>query len=401
MNVKTLTATILGKMSGITKWQSVFLTGIFDLHLRIASRHNFKNMSRYGEWNEKTYHQNYARSFDFGKFNILLCQEFCSDLQIVAFDPSYISKSGKQTPGTGYFWSGCAGKTKWGIEIAGFASVDIINNTGMHLLAKQTLANEEERKNLLDYYAKVVIDQKEMVTQISKYLAVDAYFSREPFVSQVHKAGIELITRLRHDAHLIYPYVGPHPKRRGAKTKYAGKVDPRNLDLSYFTCCIKEEDFCVYQASLYSKALKRMIRVALVHNYDEQGNIKSHQIYASTDLTLQGEQIYYYYKARFQIEFLYRDAKQFVGLEHCQSRDENKLDFHFNTTLTTVSIAKALYHLNQPIETRKPFSMSDVKTQHINEQMFDLIIQECGISPNSTKIRAAKKRVLNFGKIAA
>jgi len=401
MNVKTLTTTILGKMSDINKCQSAFFIGILGLHLRMRGRHNFKNMSRYGELNEKTYHDNYARSFDFGEFNRLLCEDFCSDLQIVAFDPSYISKSGKQTPGTNYYWSGCAGKTKWGIEIAGFASLDIINNTAMHLLAKQTLATEEERKNLLNYYAKVVIDQKSLITQISKYLAVDAYFSREPFVSEVHKAGIEIITRMRKDAHLIYPYVGPHPKRRGAKTKYAGKVDLKNLNLSYFTCCIQEQDFRVYQASLYSKALKRMIRVAIVHNYDEKGDIKSHQIYASTDLTLQGEQIYCYYKARFQIEFLYRDGKQFVGLEHCQSRNEKKLDYHFNTTLTTVSIAKAVYHLSQPIEERKPFSMSDIRTQYINEQMFDLIIQECGIAPNSPKIMAAKQRVLSFGKIAA
>ena len=265
MNVNTLTATILGKMSDINKWQSVFFIGIIDLHLRMRGRHNFKNMSRYGDWNEKTYHDNYARSFDFGAFNVSLCQEFCSDLQIVAFDPSYISKSGKHTPGTGYFWSGCAGKTKWGIEIAGFATVDIINNTAMHLLAKQTLVNEEEKKDLLSYYAQVVIDQKGLITQVSKYLAVDAYFSREPFVSKVCKAGIELITRMRNDAHLIYPYVGPHPKRRGAKTKYASQVDPRNLDLSYFTCCIQEDDFRVYQASLYSKSLKRMIRVCLLY----------------------------------------------------------------------------------------------------------------------------------------
>jgi hypothetical protein len=40
-----------------------------------------------------------------------------------------------------------------------------------------------------------------------------------------------------------------------------------------------------------------------------------------------------YYQNRFQIAFLYRDANQFTGLEQCQARDENKLYFHFNTTL--------------------------------------------------------------------
>ncbi|EKF54418.1 hypothetical protein I215_12338 [Galbibacter marinus] len=34
----------------------------------------------------------------------------------IAFDPSYVSKSGKKTPGVGYFWSGSAARAKWGLE---------------------------------------------------------------------------------------------------------------------------------------------------------------------------------------------------------------------------------------------------------------------------------------------
>jgi len=33
----------------------------------------------------------------------------------IAFDPSFIPKSGNQTPGIGYFWSGCAGRALRGI----------------------------------------------------------------------------------------------------------------------------------------------------------------------------------------------------------------------------------------------------------------------------------------------
>ena len=47
-----------------------------------------------------------------------------------------------------------------------------------------------------------------------------------------------------------------------------------------------------------------------------------------------------YYRSRFQIEFLYHDAKQYTDLNHCQARSENKLDFHFNVSLTVVNLAK-------------------------------------------------------------
>ena len=36
--------------------------------------------------------------------------------------------------------------------------------------------------------------------------------------------------------------------------------------------------------------------------------------------------LYHYCKARFQIEFLFRDAKQFTGLSNYQARSEAKLD---------------------------------------------------------------------------
>ncbi|MFK7978848.1 MAG: transposase [Saprospiraceae bacterium] len=387
-------------MPDIGKWQSDFLQENFDLQCKMRGRHNFLNMCRYSGFNEGTFHNNYGKDFDFFGFNLLLSEKYSSAERISAFDPSHISKSGKQTPGGAYFWSGCAGRNKWGLEIGGFASVDIINNTAMHLIANQTLG-DKEYPSLLIYYAALVSFHAENLKKVSKYLAADAYFSKKPFVDEVCATGLELISRLRDDADLLYPYVGPHPDRRGAKTKYNGKLNPRNLDPAYFTCCVEEENYRIFEATLYSKAMKRQIRVAIMHVYREDGTIKLHKIYFSTDLALSGIDIYCYYKARFQIEFLYRDAKQYVGLEHCQSKSETKLHFHFNTALTTVSLVKAIYHLSQPIEQRTPFSMADVKTQYFNELMWNLIIQACGISPHEPNIISIKQNVLNFGKIRA
>lgn len=400
MNVKILTAAILSNMPEIGKWQSDFLIENFDLQCRLRGRHNFLNMGRYSQFNESTFRNNYGKTFDFFEFNQHLINQYCSEERITAFDPSYISKSGKHTPGNGYFWSGCAGHNKWGLEIGGFAMIDIVNNTAMHLTADQTLSTQDY-PSLLTYYTALVCFHSDKLKEVSKYLAADAYFSKFPFIDGVCQTGLEVISRLRDDADLLYPYVGPHPKRKGAQTKYLGKVDPRNLDEAYFSCCIEEEDFRIYEATLYSKSLKRNIRVAVLHNYDKHGNIKNHVIFFSTDLTLSGIEIYCYYKGRYQIEFLYRDAKQFTGLEHCQSRSESKLHFHFNTALTTVSLVKAIYHLSQPIEQRNPFSMADIKTQYFNELMWNLIIQQCGIDPHKPNIIAIRKKVLNFGKIRA
>jgi hypothetical protein len=67
------------------------------------------------------------------------------------------------------------------------------------------------------------------------------------------------------------------------------------------------------------------------------------KIFASTDLKLSGHKVFAYHKSRFQIEFLHRDAKEHTGLEHCQSRNEERMNFHHNLSLTAVSVAKAVH----------------------------------------------------------
>lgn len=409
MSLLELTRTILQKMPEINKWQLEFLLHNFEHQCSVRGKHNFTNMARYSTKNESTYRSNYGKEFDFVKFNYELINDNLGEQRAVAFDPSYISKSGRKTPGCGYFWSGCAGQAKWGLEIGGFAALDIEQNTALHYIADQTLG-VEEHSNLLAYYAALISRRAEAILAVSKYLVVDAYFSRYPFVSAVCEKNIEIISRLRDDADLRYPYLGVHPKRKGAKRRFQGKFDARNLDESYFTCCLiqkdeeKKEHYALYEATLHSKALKRYIRVVVQHNFDDKGEIKSHKLFFSTDTTLSGIDIFLYYKTRFQIEFLYRDAKQHLGLEDCQSRSETKLHFHFNTALTTVSLAKVVFHLNIPEQKRGPFSMADIKTEFANQKILDLIIYECGKEPHPTIIKSIEKirtKIIDFGRINA
>ena len=50
--------------------------------------------------------------------------------------------------------------------------------------------------------------------------------------------------------------------------------------------------------------------------------------------------IFLIYNSRFQIEFLYRDAKQNTGLEHWQSTDSDRLSFGYNASLSAVNVAR-------------------------------------------------------------
>jgi len=108
-----------------------------------------------------------------------------------------------------------------------------------------------------------------------------------------------------------------------------------------------------------------------------------------------------YYQTRFQIEFLYRDGKQHTGLDDCQARSVNKLDFHLNTSLTTINITKINHWLSIPKNERKSFSMADVKTMYNNQLLMNRIFSKFAVNPNLTKKKKKIRELLDYGKIAA
>ena len=184
MNVETLTSALLREMPDINKWQRDFFQQHLGLFLALRGRYTYLNFERYGGKNELTYRNHHESNFDFGRFNHLLIEKNTSSRRMIAFDPSYILKSGKRTPGVGYFWSGCASRAKWGLELCGFVAVDIEANTALHYFAAQTLLEGDQ--GLMDFYCGLLRQQAPELLKMSRYLAVDAFFLKEILCGHGH-----------------------------------------------------------------------------------------------------------------------------------------------------------------------------------------------------------------------
>jgi len=104
----------------------------------MRGRHNFLQLSREGSRTEKSFRYQYAKDFDWLDFNINLVNSHCSEEVILGFDPSFIKKSGKHSPGLGYFYSGCSGRYNKGLEVGSFAALDVAQHTAYHLEAVQS-----------------------------------------------------------------------------------------------------------------------------------------------------------------------------------------------------------------------------------------------------------------------
>lgn len=153
----------------------------------------------------------------------------------------------------------------------------------------------------------------------------------------------------------------------------------KSINAEYFQKVELKDGTIAMTAELYSVSLARKIRVVRVPMN------KTHKLFFSTDLEMDPATLVQYYQLRFQIEFVYRDGKQYTGLENCQARSENKLDFHFNMALTAINIAKVAHWLKIPKDLCGSFSMADVKTMNHNALLIDRIISKFGINPNLNK----------------
>lgn len=386
----------------VNKTCSKFFIEIMFLFLSIKGRLNFLQFARYGKSCEQKYRQNFEKHFDFMNFNSNLIISNASHIIVIAFDPSYVSKSGKKTYGYDKFWSGVASQAKFGLEIGGIAAVDIDNNTAFHLEAIQTPTHKELQNSelsLVDHYAQIIVLRKDTLKKLSNILVVDGYFSKKNFIDKiVDCAQMKVISRLRTDADLWYLYKGKPTGKRGRPKKYISKIDLDNIDSQAFKLIQHDETSTIYELQCYSKSLKRKIKVVL-----EKFEVKKqkHILFFSTDLELDGLEIRKIYKSRFQIEFLYRDAKQFTGLNDCQARSKNKLHFHFNASLTAVNLAKFEHWVSIPKEKRGAFSMSNVKTLCHNALLLERFFDVFAVNPKRLKNINHFKELLYFGTIAA
>lgn len=120
----------------------------------------------------------------------------------------------------------------------------------------------------------------------------------------------------------------------------------------------------------------------------------------STDLELTELQIYEFYVSRFQIEFIFRDAKGFTGLGDCQSRDPRRINYHFNASLTALNVARFQdAELQEKKEVRHAFSMTNWARKYHVEIVINRFIAMFGLDQTLIKLHPDYDSLLSFGNI--
>jgi hypothetical protein len=316
---------------------------------------------------------------------------------IAAGDEVVFGKAGKETYGIGRFFSSLQNRVIPSLSFFVFSLIDVKERRSYPIQVVQMVKEKEEKKKkekgepakavkrpvgrpkgsknkknenpvLSSELLRIQPVLQAFLTVLKgvlaiQYLVMDGHFGNYPSAWMVLQTDLHFISKLRYDAALYEPFAGkycghgPHPK-------YGDKVDVRKMKKKYLKSDTKKNGIRtqVYQAILLNKEFAFPINVVIILKTNLSTQAQAHVILFSTDLKLAPEKITDYYSLRFQIEFNFRDAKQYWGLDDFMNVKEVAVTNAANLSFFMVNFSAIL--LNRFREHNPEFSILDLKSHY-------------------------------------
>jgi putative transposase len=326
-----------------------------------------------------------------------------ADPYIIAGDEVVVSKAGKETYGLDRFFSGIQQQVISGLSFFAFSLVNVNEEHSYPLQMTQVVRNAAEKaaskakreakraapktaekrkrgrpkgsKNqskqeitLNPELLRIQTALKGLLEAIGDalsltYVVMDGHFGNSPSAFMVRQTGLHLISKMRSDAALYQPFDGEH-KQRGPKPRQGAKIDLHNMDSQYLKETTLEGNLRaeVYQGQFINKEFAFPLNVVILVKTNLKTSAQAHIILFSTDPELPYDKIIKFYSLRFQIEFNFRDAKQYWGLEDFMNVKETAVTNAANLSLFMTNFSAALA---EPFRPQTPdFSVLDLKSHY-------------------------------------
>ena len=355
------------------------------------------------------------------------------DEYIAAGDEVVFGKAGKETYGIGRFFSSLQNRVIPGLSFFVFSVIHVKERQSYPIQAVQMVKHypepveEKAKKRLVNKEKRPVgrpkgsknkkvetptlspeLLQIQPVLQaflvILKgvlavhYLVMDGHFGNYPSAWMVLQTGLHFVSKLRSDAALYEPFTGKYCGR-GARPKYGDKVDVRKMKKKYLKSDKKEDGIRtqIYQATLLNKGFAFSINVVVILKTNLSTHKQAHIILFSTDLKLPYERLFDYYTLRFQIEFNFRDAKQYWGLDDFMNVKEQAVTNAANLSFFMVNFSSVL--LRRYREHNPEFSVLDLKSHYRGCRYASETIKLLPQKPDGILLAAIFEQIASLGMI--
>jgi len=346
--------------------------------------------------------------------------------KVLIGDHTIVTKSGKKTYGIGRFFSSLHGKTVPGIKLLTLSVADADSHTCSPIITspetkpevevsnkkvKNKKTSTKKAKNGKPCRSKGSKNKNKKEVELSKHLQFiqialnsllkiigsdinvlhfifDGAFGNNEALQMVRRCNLHLVSKLRYDSALFLPFAGKY-KGRGPRKKYGKRLDYKNIAKKYLKSCETEDDICtrIYQAQVWHKLFADMLNVVIIVKTNIKTGASSHVILFSSDLHLAWNKIIEYYQLRFQIEFNFRDAKQFGGLEDFMNIKQTQVHNAVNLSMFMVNVSPAL--LGQ--KSRKfGQSVNDLKSWFRASKYVQRILKLLGQNPDPILLARGK-----------
>ena len=246
-----------------------------------------------------------------------------------------------------------------------------------------------------------------------EYLLLDGKFGHNNAVQMTRQLGLHLVSKLRYDIALYLPYQGTNSRR-----KYGDKLNPRQIPQQFLCRSSLEGDWRtdIYQIQLLHKEFAQTLNVVILLKTHLITQQQGHVILFSSDLSLTYNQLIDLYSWQFQIEFDFRDAKQFWGLEDFMNISQTAVTNAVNLAFFMVRNALPLSSLNSiqagsavnlsrrllrnlRRDHHSEFSILDLKASYRAFKYVDEVFKLLPQKPEPILISRIKNQVANLGAI--
>ena len=356
------------------------------------------------------------------------------DVYLLAGDETIVTKAGKHTPGLDRFFASLAGKPVPGLAFFALSLISLKHRRSFPIAVEQVVRTAEEKAatrarttgaatkrtpgrpkgsrtrtktapERSPELSRIQTLIQSVLTRIGgllplSYLVVDGHFGNAAALQMARGCKLHLISKLRSDSALYLPYDGPYAGR-GPKRLYGDKLNPRTLPERYLCQSSVEQDIesCIYQVQVRHKTYAELLNVVCLVKTNLKTQAQAHVLLVCSDLALPFDKLLDYYCLRFQLEFNFRDAKQYWGLEDFMTTQATRVTNAANLSLFMVNVVERV--LRDMRRQQPEMSVLDLKAYCRGVKYIEETIKLLPERPEASLLERIVTKITEIGRIHA
>jgi hypothetical protein len=302
---------VLATLTHLQRPQRKFLMHLMRLLLLRPGHVTFRTLSRDSLYHDRTCARHVATAVDCVALNKTAMMRVVppEHEQALVLEARFVPKSGQHTYGLARFWNGTQRRTETGLERSALGWLEVTDHGADVLSGEQTPptgpAADQETTRLdldLDHVTRVVQQQ---ALSPRRDVVTDGDDSTQKCLDGVRALALHQIGQWRREAYLRARSDGPPRSGPGRPKPYDGKV--QWSERSRFERVASGDEGSVLSPQVVNPVpCKRHVRVVMV----VEPCTNRSALLLSPDIDLAAARLYGDDKARVQIAFLFREAKQ-------------------------------------------------------------------------------------------